>query len=164
MNRPSAVSARAAVLVLACAAWPALTLAQGQAPDRAARTWAATCAACHGADGRAQGAIPALAGRDAEQIYRTLLEFRNDQRPAATVMHQHAKGYTDDELTARAFDGEGWYHTGDIGILDSDGYLTITDRKADFIIRGGKNISAAAVEEAVLKHPGIRMAAAVAMP
>jgi acyl-CoA synthetase len=51
-------------------------------------------------------------------------------------------GYTDDALTARAFDDDGWYHTGDIGLLDADGYLTITDRTTDLIIRGGENISA----------------------
>ena len=79
--------------------------ATAQTADRQARTWAATCAACHGSDGRAQGAIPKIAGRDADQILRTLLEFKNGQRPAATVMHQHAKGYTDDELRriAQAF-------------------------------------------------------------
>ncbi|MCB0934406.1 MAG: AMP-binding protein [Mycobacterium sp.] len=73
-------------------------------------------------------------------------------------------GYTDDELTARAFDGEGWYHTGDIGILDSDGYLTITDRKADFIIRGGENISALEVEELLLTMPEVAEAVVVATP
>lgn len=73
-------------------------------------------------------------------------------------------GYTDDELTARAFDGEGWYHTGDIGILDSDGYLTITDRKADFIIRGGENISALEVEELLLTMPEVAEAVVVAAP
>ena len=52
-------------------------------------------------------------------------------------------GYTDDALTDKAFDADGWYHTGDIGVLDDDGYLTITDRKSDIIIRGGENISAA---------------------
>jgi cytochrome c553 len=66
--------------------------------DRQARTWAATCAACHGGGAPAQGAMPSLAGLPAEQVLRALLEFKNGQRPAATVMHQHAKGYSDDEL------------------------------------------------------------------
>jgi len=73
-------------------------------------------------------------------------------------------GYTDPELTARAFDDEGWYHTGDIGVLDEDGYLTITDRKSDVIIRGGENISALEVEEILLRLPGVAEAVAVAVP
>ena len=55
-------------------------------------------------------------------------------------------GYTDAALTARAFDG-GWYRSEDIGVLDADGYLSITDRKKDIIIRGGENISALEVEQ-----------------
>jgi len=64
-------------------------------------------------------------------------------------------GYTDPELTARAFDDDGWYHTGDIGVLDPDGFLTITDRKSDVIIRGGENISAMEVEELILSLDGV---------
>jgi acyl-CoA synthetase len=73
-------------------------------------------------------------------------------------------GYLDDALTAQAFDDEGWYHTGDVGVLDADGYLTIVDRKADFIIRGGENISALEVEEALLTMPAVAEAAVVAAP
>ncbi|OQZ92226.1 AMP-binding protein [Mycolicibacter algericus] len=73
-------------------------------------------------------------------------------------------GYTDDALTEAAFDAEGWYHTGDIGVLDADGYLTITDRKADVIIRGGENISAVEVEEVLLAMPPIAEAVVVASP
>ncbi|TFV59726.1 AMP-dependent synthetase [Mycobacterium sp. PS03-16] len=73
-------------------------------------------------------------------------------------------GYTDDELTARAFDPDGWYHTGDIGVLDDDGYLTITDRKADMIIRGGENISALEVEEVLLTMPAVAEAVVVSAP
>ncbi|SFF58668.1 AMP-binding protein [Streptomyces mirabilis] len=73
-------------------------------------------------------------------------------------------GYTDPALTERAFDGEGWYHTGDIGVIDEDGYLTITDRKADIIIRGGENIGALEVEEALLALPAVAEAAVVAAP
>ncbi|MFI0350320.1 AMP-binding protein [Actinomadura sp. 9N407] len=73
-------------------------------------------------------------------------------------------GYTDPDLTGAAFDGDGWYRTGDIGEVDGDGYLTITDRKADVIIRGGENISALEVEEALLAMPGVAEAAVVAAP
>ncbi|MCK0176632.1 AMP-binding protein [Mycolicibacterium sp. F2034L] len=73
-------------------------------------------------------------------------------------------GYTDDALTAKAFDDEGWYHTGDIGTLDADGYLTITDRKADIIIRGGENISALEVEEVLLAMPAVAEAVVVSAP
>jgi acyl-CoA synthetase len=54
--------------------------------------------------------------------------------------------------------------TGDVVTLDPDGRLTVVGRSADFIIRGGKNVSAVAVEEAVSSHPAIALAAAVAMP
>ncbi|MCV7152707.1 AMP-binding protein [Mycolicibacterium pyrenivorans] len=73
-------------------------------------------------------------------------------------------GYTDDELTAASFDDEGWYRTGDIGVVDEDGYLTITDRKADVIIRGGENISAIEVEEVLLAMPAVAEAVVVAAP
>ncbi|WP_405885208.1 AMP-binding protein [Streptomyces sp. NBC_01136] len=73
-------------------------------------------------------------------------------------------GYTDPALTERAFDDEGWYRTGDIGVIDEDGYLTITDRKADIIIRGGENISALEVEEVLLALPAVAEAAVVAAP
>lgn len=73
-------------------------------------------------------------------------------------------GYTDDALTANAFDHDGWYRTGDVGVLDDDGYLTITDRISDIIIRGGENISAVEVEEVLLAMPGIAEVAVVAVP
>lgn len=73
-------------------------------------------------------------------------------------------GYTDEALTAQAFDGEGWYRTGDVGVLDGDGYLTITDRKADMIIRGGENISALEVEEVLLGMSSVAEAVVVAAP
>jgi acyl-CoA synthetase (AMP-forming)/AMP-acid ligase II len=73
-------------------------------------------------------------------------------------------GYTDPLLTATAIDADGWYATGDVGILDDDGYLTITDRKKDIIIRGGENISAAEVEELLQRMPGVSECAVVAAP
>jgi acyl-CoA synthetase len=73
-------------------------------------------------------------------------------------------GYTDPELTDALFDEEGWYRTEDIGVLNDQGYLSITDRKKDVIIRGGENVSAAAVEEVLLTMDGIAETAVVAAP
>jgi acyl-CoA synthetase (AMP-forming)/AMP-acid ligase II len=73
-------------------------------------------------------------------------------------------GYTDEALTTRAFDADGWYRTGDVGVLDADGYLTITDRKSDIIIRGGENISALEVEEVLLAMPAVAEAVVVSAP
>jgi acyl-CoA synthetase len=72
-------------------------------------------------------------------------------------------GYTDPALN-EAFDPEGWYRTGDVGIRDAEGYLTITDRLKDIIIRGGENVSAAEVEEVLQRMPGIAEVAVVAAP
>jgi cytochrome subunit of sulfide dehydrogenase len=65
------------------------------------RDIASNCAACHGTDGRSRGAIPALAGQDAQSIVRSMKEFREGRR-AATVMQQIAKGYTDAQIEAAA--------------------------------------------------------------
>ncbi|MFD4407130.1 AMP-binding protein [Nocardia sp. NPDC058499] len=73
-------------------------------------------------------------------------------------------GYTDPELTARVFDDEGWYHTGDIGVLDSSGCLTITDRKADVIIRGGENVGAREVEDVLDAMPQVAESVVIALP
>jgi acyl-CoA synthetase len=64
----------------------------------------------------------------------------------------------------KLFTKDGWMRMGDICALDADGYLTVTGRTTDFILRGGKNISAVQVEEAVATHPAVAVAAAVAMP
>ena len=73
-------------------------------------------------------------------------------------------GYTDPELTDSAFDEDGWYHTGDVGVLDDEGYLTITDRVSDVIIRGGENISAQEVEELLSGLASIAEVGVVAAP
>ena len=73
-------------------------------------------------------------------------------------------GYTEPTLTAKAFEADGWFHTGDVGVLDDEGWLTIVDRIKDIIIRGGENISALEVEEQLLRLPGVAEAAAVAAP
>jgi acyl-CoA synthetase (AMP-forming)/AMP-acid ligase II len=73
-------------------------------------------------------------------------------------------GYTDPDLTATVFDTEGWYRTGDVGVLDEDGYLTITDRVSDVIIRGGENISAQEIEELMMELDAVAEVAVVAAP
>jgi acyl-CoA synthetase (AMP-forming)/AMP-acid ligase II len=73
-------------------------------------------------------------------------------------------GYTEPRLTEAAFDADGWFHTEDIGVLDADGYLSITDRKKDVIIRGGENVSAVEVEELLVRVPGVAEVAVVAAP
>ena len=67
-------------------------------------------------------------------------------------------------LTEDTIDSDGWYATGDVGFLDDDGYLTITDRLKDVIIRGGENISAVEVEELVQELPAVAEVAVVAAP
>jgi long-chain acyl-CoA synthetase len=70
--------------------------------------------------------------------------------------------YKDPERTAEALDADGWMHTGDIGVLDADGFLKITDRKKELIITsGGKNISPALIEYELQRHPLIGQACAI---
>jgi acyl-CoA synthetase (AMP-forming)/AMP-acid ligase II len=81
-----------------------------------------------------------------------------------TIGPEQFAGYTDPELTLTAFAPDGWFRTGDIGVIDGDGYLTITDRKKDIIIRGGENISSQEVEAVLVRHPAVADAAVVAVP
>ncbi|MCY3967571.1 MAG: AMP-binding protein, partial [bacterium] len=72
-------------------------------------------------------------------------------------------GYTDPELNKEAFSADGWFRTGDVGVLDENGNLTITDRIKDIIIRGGENLSSLEIEDMVRRHPSVAEAAAVGM-
>src|SRR5262249_17086499 len=74
------------------------------------------------------------------------------------------KGYwRDPDATARAFEG-GWFHTGDIGIRDEDGYLFIVDRVKDMILSGGENIAGSEVERVLYEHDAVLEAAVVGRP
>ena len=74
------------------------------------------------------------------------------------------KGYLKNNLaTADAF-RDGWFHSGDLGVIHSDGYIQLKDRSKDIIISGGENISSIEIEEALHKHPDVLSAAVVAMP
>ncbi|WP_063822630.1 MULTISPECIES: AMP-binding protein [Frankia] len=73
-------------------------------------------------------------------------------------------GYLDPELNAELFDADGWLRTGDIGFLDAEGWLTITGRSKDLIIRNGVNISPGEIENVLLALPGVVEAAVIGMP
>ena len=73
-------------------------------------------------------------------------------------------GYVRDALNADLFAGGGWLRTGDLGRVDADGYLWITGRRRDLIIRSGHNLDPGDIEEALISHPAVAFSAAVGMP
>ena len=72
--------------------------------------------------------------------------------------------YADEAATAKSFNSHGWFLTGDLGSLDEDGYLHITGRLKDVIIRGGHNIHPARIEQLATRHPDVEQAAAIPFP
>jgi fatty-acyl-CoA synthase len=97
----------------------------------------------------------------------TMQEVPRDGETVGEVMFRGnivMKGYLKNEkATQEAFAG-GWFHTGDLGVLDADGYIIIKDRSKDIIISGGENISSVEVEDVLYKHPAVLFAAVVAKP
>lgn len=71
--------------------------------------------------------------------------------------------YKRPEATAEAFK-DGWFHTGDIGIMDEDGYLAIVDRMKDMILRGGYNVYPRELEEIIITHPAVSLCAVIGVP
>ena len=74
------------------------------------------------------------------------------------------QGYLDESLHDEVFTDDGWFRTGDVGRLDADGYVTVTGRMKDIIIRKGENISAKAIEDLLSAHPKIADAAVIGVP
>jgi acyl-CoA synthetase (AMP-forming)/AMP-acid ligase II len=72
--------------------------------------------------------------------------------------------YKDPENTAKTIEPDGWMHTGDVGMFDEDGFLLVTGRIKELIIKGGENIAPREIDEALLKHPAVLEAAAVGIP
>jgi acyl-CoA synthetase (AMP-forming)/AMP-acid ligase II len=77
---------------------------------------------------------------------------------------QLCRGYVDPSLAADAFDADGFLRTGDIGQLDEDGFITITGRLKDVIIRKGENISAKEIEDLLYQHPKVADVAVIGLP
>ena len=114
-----------------------------------------------GSDGSAalDGVQVTLLGPDGEEV-PTGAEGEICYRGPGAIL-----GYwREPERTAATVDTEGWHHTGDLGRSDADGYLRVTGRLKDIIIRGGSNISAAEVEGYVARHPDVAQVAVVAYP
>ena len=89
-------------ITLAATALMALSgLAQAQSDALQIRSWAASCAACHGTDGRAQPGMESLAGANKDEMVKKMLDFKAGRKPA-TIMHQLSKGYSDEQIVAIA--------------------------------------------------------------
>ncbi len=91
-------------------------------------------------------------------------EIRLVDGEVAVLSPESFVAYDDPRHNAEAFTDDGWFLTGDIGVIEAGGCLTITDRKKDIIIRGGENISSKEVEDVLARHPAVREAAVVAAP
>jgi acyl-CoA synthetase (AMP-forming)/AMP-acid ligase II len=89
---------------------------------------------------------------------------RGEEGEIASAGPEQFIAYTDPALNETAFLADGWLLTGDVGRIDEDGYLTITDRRKDIIIRGGENISSQEVEDLVLDLAAVAETAVVAAP
>ena len=74
------------------------------------------------------------------------------------------KGYLKNPRASEEAFAGGWFHTGDLGVMHSDGYVQLKDRSKDIIISGGENISSIEVEDALYEHPAVAAAAVVAKP
>ncbi|WP_375739954.1 FadD3 family acyl-CoA ligase [Pseudomonas boanensis] len=98
-------------------------------------------------DGNGQPVPPGVAGEIQVRGYNLMRGYFNNP-----------------EATAEAIDAEGWLHTGDVGVLDEQGYLRITDRLKDMFITGGFNVYPAEIEQVILRYPGVAQAAVIGIP
>lgn len=78
--------------------------------------------------------------------------------------HNVFAGYLDDPAASAAVLVDGWFRTGDIGVKDADGFVSIVDRLKDLVIRGGYNVYPREVEEALMRHPGVAQVAVIGVP
>jgi fatty-acyl-CoA synthase len=74
------------------------------------------------------------------------------------------KGYWKDPDATVAVMRDGWFHTGDVAVVDGEGYITIVDRKKDIIVSGGENISSVEIEKVLYEHPAVLESAVIGVP
>ena len=113
----------------------------------------------YGSPGRAFGNEVAILGPDRREVPRMVpgeIAVRGEN-----VFRAYLKN---PEATAESFTGDGWYMTGDLGHMDADGYIYVTGRRKELIIKGGENIAPREIDEALLTHPEVLEAAAFAVP
>jgi fatty-acyl-CoA synthase len=110
------------------------------------------------------------AGRPSLNVETRIVDDAGRAVPPGTVgeiVHrspQATAGYWNDPAkTAEAFSG-GWFHSGDLGVMDADGYLAVVDRKKDMIKSGGENVASREVEEAMFEHPAVAEVAVFGIP
>ncbi|MFE7811305.1 long-chain fatty acid--CoA ligase [Streptomyces sp. NPDC057433] len=103
-------------------------------------------------------------------VVRSAVEDAHEPLPAGEVGeivvrgHNLMAGYVDDPRATAAAFVAGWFRTGDLGMLDDEGYLTVVDRKKDVILRGGYTVYPREVEDALLRHPAVARVAVVGLP
>ncbi|MGQ7276354.1 acyl-CoA synthetase [Brevibacillus thermoruber] len=110
------------------------------------------------------------AGRPALNVETKIVDDSGREVPPGTVgeiVHRtsHAMlGYFRDEEKTREAFRQGWFHSGDLGIMDEEGYITVVDRKKDMIKSGGENVASREVEELIYRHPKVSEAAVIGVP
>jgi len=122
------------------------------------------------ATGEGITARPKASGQLLAMVDVKVTDEAGDELPTGEIGEFWVRGptvikeyYRRPEANAKAFKN-GWYRTGDIGKLDSDGYLTVVDRKTDMVISGGENIYCAEVEQALGRHPAVRQVTTFGVP
>jgi long-chain acyl-CoA synthetase len=122
------------------------------------------------ADHRRGGPILRSAGRALPGVELSVRDAMGEPLPAGEIGEVWAKagsfmvGYADRPAETEAALAGGWYHSGDAGYLDAEGYLYLVDRTKDMIVTGGENVYSTEVEQAIATHPAVRQVAVIGIP
>jgi fatty-acyl-CoA synthase len=110
------------------------------------------------------------AGKPTLNVESKIIDEEGNEVPRGSVgeivhrtSHAMLGYYRDPEKTRDAFRG-GWFHSGDLGVMDEEGYITVVDRKKDMIKSGGENVASREVEEVIYQHPKVSEVAVIGIP